>query len=555
MRASSRNGKSPGIRTRFNARSFSLVGAGILLCAGIAGCLAPPAPPSQFLLSSPAHPAIGVLLTPALNWTDAVGETSYTVEIDDEDTFSSPLVHQNTGLAENTTSFVVPGSVLTGGTTYYWRVIATNSGGSTIPRNAPWSFTPWITGPLVPGFGTGGAVTSNPSTSYDMARAIAIDATGMYVVGSDGSPEGWNSQWRIEKRSSIDGSLVAGFGTGGVITGNSSTGSSAASNIAIDSTAMYVVGSDRSPGNAQWRIEKRSLTDGSLVPGFGTGGVVTSNPSTDNDYATGIAVDPTAMYVVGCDGSPGDWNCQLRIEKRNLTDGSLVPEFGAGGVVTGNHTGGSVDARDIAVDSAAMYVVCSEDSPESLRYQWRIEKRSLTDGSLVPEFGAGGVVTSDPSWENDMANSIAIDSTAMYVVGHHCSYDYYGSSYNEWRVEKRSLMDGSLVPGFGAGGVVTGNPDRSPDEAHDIAIDSTAMYVVGYHWTTGSSSDQWRIEKRSLADGSLVPGFGAGGVVTSDPSWDDDIAYGIAIDSTAIYVVGSDQSPGDTQWRIEKRFK
>jgi len=116
-------------------------------------------------------------------------------------------------------------------------------------------------------------------------------------------------------------------------------------------------------------------------------------------------------------------------------------------------------------------------------------------------------------------------------------------------------MDGSLVPGFGAGGVVTGNPDRSPDEAHDIAIDSTAMYVVGYHWTTGSSSDQWRIEKRSLADGSLVPGFGAGGVVTSDPSWDDDIAYGIAIDSTAIYVVGSDQSPGDTQWRIEKRFK
>jgi hypothetical protein len=545
MEARLRNEKLPGIRARFNARSFALAVIGILLCAGTAGCLGSPAPPSQFLLSAPAHLTIGVLLTPTLNWTDAVGETSYTVEIDDEDTFSSPLVHQNPGVAENTTSFVVPSGVLAGGTTYYWRVIAMNSGGSTIPRNAPWIFTAWSTGPLVPEFGTGGVVTSNPSTGGDSANGIAIDSTAMYVVGHDRSPG--NPQWRIEKRSLTDGSLVPEFGAGGVVSSDPSTSWDVARAIAIDSTAMYVVGYDRSPGNPQWRIEKRSLTDGSLVPGFGAAGVITSNPSAGSDVARGIAIDSTAMYVVGSDGSPGEWDLQWRVEKRSLTDGSLVSEFGTGGVVTSNNSTGHHPPQDIAIDSTAMYVVGSDNS-----LWWRIEKRSLTDGSLIPGFGTGGVVISNPSDLYDEAYDIAIDSAAMYVVGIYSTMGYY-SYHNEWRVEKRSLTDGGLVAEFGAGGVATSNTTGGADVAHGIAIDSAEMYVVGFD--SGYIGERWRIEKRSLADGSLVPGFGTGGVVTSDPSWDDDIAYGIAIDSTAIYVVGCDESPGDTQWRIEKRFK
>ena len=171
-------------------------------------------------------------------------------------------------------------------------------------------------GALVSAFGPGGVATSNPSTGGNWAGDIAIDSTAMYMVGGDYSPG--NLQWRIEKRSLTDGSLVSGFGTGGVVTVNPSTGSDAAQGIAIDSTAMYVVGYDSSPGNDQWRIEKRSLTDGSLVSGFGTGGVVTNNPSTGSeaasDQAHGIAIDSTAMYVVGWDESPG--NSQWRIEKR-----------------------------------------------------------------------------------------------------------------------------------------------------------------------------------------------------------------------------------------------
>jgi predicted esterase YcpF (UPF0227 family) len=540
MATRSRNENPPGIRIRFNARSFILIAVSILLCAGIAGC---EADPGAFALSSPENGATGFSLTPTLTWTDADGETSYTVEIDDEGTFSPPLVYQDTGIAAGTTSFVVPDGVLAGGTTYYWRVAAINSGGSTTASNAPFSFMVLTSGALVPGFGAGGVATSDPSTGYDGALGIAMDSTAMYVVGCDSSPG--NIQWRIEKRSLVHGSLVPGFGTGGVVTSGPGAGAGAAQDIAIDSTAMYVVGYDNSAGNIQWRIEKRSLADGSLIPGFGTGGVVTSGPGAGAGAAQDIAIDSTAMYVVGFDSSPG--NTQWRIEKRSLADGSLIPGFGAGGVATSDPSADYDEALGIAMDSTAMYVVGCDSSPGNI--QWRIEKRSLADGSLIPGFGTGGVATSDPGTSSDFARGIAIDSTAMYVVGFDSSPGELG--HWQWRIEKRSLADGSLVPGFGAGGVVTGNPSAGRDGAWDIAIDSTAMYVVG--GDEGPGNDQWRIEKRSLADGSLVTAFGTGGVATSNPSADYDEALGIAIDSTAMYVVGRDQSPISDQWRIEKR--
>src|SRR5262249_315814 len=116
------------------------------------------------------------------------------------------------------------------------------------------------------------------------------------------------------------------FGTSGVV--SAASGSKQARAVAKDSTYLYVAGMD---DNNDWRIEKRLLSDGSLVGAFGSSGVITGAAASNSAF--GIAIDSTNMYVVGVDD-----NNDMRAEKRLLSDGSLVSAFGTSGVVTGAGT-------------------------------------------------------------------------------------------------------------------------------------------------------------------------------------------------------------------------
>jgi hypothetical protein len=137
----------------------------------------------------------------------------------------------------------------------------------------------------------------------------------------------------------------------------------------------------------------------------------------------------------------------------------------------------------------------------------------------------------------------------MYVVGRH----YLGSpAFNfQWRIEKRNLTDGALTA------FANSDIPGAHDEALDVVIDSSSMYVVGYDNAGGTGIARWRIEKRSLSTLALDAGFGTAGVVISDPAG-TDWAYGVAIDSLSMYIVGYETpaSPStDAKWRIEKRAK
>lgn len=409
-------------------------------------------------------------------------------------------------------------------------------------------------GALDPGFGAGGVLTVDPSAWGDLAVAVGRDATALYVFGQD-EVGGGPGSWRLEKRSLATGALVPGFGTGGVVRTNPGGASPWARPFLVDAGALYLAGEAPVPGTAdvRWWLEKRDATTGALAPaGGGKSWIVGSNPSPNPERIYALATDGAALYVVGSDAGSGGW----RIEKRSLQTAALVAGFGTGGVVTSAPSTGSGTPFGVTIAGPSLYVVGGDFGGTGGTGRIRIECRALATGALVPAFGSGGVVVSDPSLGPDTARAVASDATALYVAGED---EVPGGGDARWRVEKRSLGNGALIGAFGASGVVTSNPSSGWDWIAGILLDSTDLFVFGLDYT-GSTGGQWRIEKRSLTTGALVSGFGIGGVVSSDPSTAYDVGVGGVHDGTFLYVAGWDGAPSpassnDSRWRIEKRAR
>jgi aqualysin 1 len=95
----------------------------------------PPPPPPAPVLVSPADGSTGVSTSPTLTWNASSGASSYEAQVATDSGFAN-LVWDQSGLSTTSTSV----SGLAGNTTYYWRVNASNGGG-TSPWSAVWSFT------------------------------------------------------------------------------------------------------------------------------------------------------------------------------------------------------------------------------------------------------------------------------------------------------------------------------------------------------------------------------------------------------------------------------
>lgn len=126
---------------------------------------AAPTPPAAPTLSSPANGATGISTSPTLVWNSSSGATSYRLQVSTSSSFST-LTFDQSGITS--TSQVVSG--LANSTTYYWRVNASNSAG-TSAWSSVWSFTTaasqTCTGTLYTGSLSGtGASQIQPNGTY-----------------------------------------------------------------------------------------------------------------------------------------------------------------------------------------------------------------------------------------------------------------------------------------------------------------------------------------------------------------------------------------------------
>jgi subtilisin family serine protease len=132
----------------------------------------PPPPPAAPTLASPADAATGVAVPAALSWNASSGATSYRVQVSTSSSFATFAYDQSvTG-----TSTSVSG--LAASTVYYWRVNATNAGG-TSAFSATRSFTTASTPPPPPGPPV--PVLSAPANA---ATNVAVPATLSWAASS-----------------------------------------------------------------------------------------------------------------------------------------------------------------------------------------------------------------------------------------------------------------------------------------------------------------------------------------------------------------------------------
>ena len=276
-------------------------------------------------------------------------------------------------------------------------------------------------GLLAPEFGEGGIVKREPAAGSRINEYSVIDMGGDYIYTAgyfdirNPLSNLYLHQSQVEKRMKKTGQLVPEFGHKGILTIDSREILA----LAIDAHYLYIAAENFiGIGDSRWCIEKRSLDNGALMPSFELDGIVTTNPSKSLDKIHAIAVGGEYLYIVGSDMAPGN-NAEWRIEKRNVKDGSSVDAFGNHGVIVNNPSAGADWAMSLAFDPSGnfMYVIGKDQVDGSRSQRWRIEMRKTYDGSLVSNFGMKGIMTYKPSSDNGVALGILQRDDFLYVAG------------------------------------------------------------------------------------------------------------------------------------------
>ncbi len=128
--------------------------------------------PQASVLTIPVNGTTGVVLTPSLNWNASLGAVTYDVYLGTA--LSPPLVTNQTSSTYNPVT-------LNPGTTYYWKIVAKNSTGST--SSAIWSFTTSAAPPAFPLVNSiSPAVSSGATQQYTVQFSHANGYQSLGVV-------------------------------------------------------------------------------------------------------------------------------------------------------------------------------------------------------------------------------------------------------------------------------------------------------------------------------------------------------------------------------------
>ena len=218
-------------------------------------------------------------------------------------------------------------------------------------------------GSLDTSFGSGGKVVTDFFNGPDDAFAVAIQADGKIVLAGESSNDPRFMTMFALARYNSDGSLDTSFGSGGKVT--TRVGSfSLANDVVIQPDGKIIAAGYGVSGDGRLGVDialVRYNPDGSLDAGFGSGGVVTRDVFGRSDVVRAVTLQRDGKIVVAGETDLGSANIDV-IVARFTTSGSLDPTFGSGGIVTTDFVGTNTDedmdtAEAVAIQADGKIVV------------------------------------------------------------------------------------------------------------------------------------------------------------------------------------------------------
>jgi uncharacterized delta-60 repeat protein len=334
------------------------------------------------------------------------------------------------------------------------------------------------------------------------------------------------------------GQLDPTFGTGGAVFSDFELGLSIHGQ---PDGKITVVGANRTTGDLS---VARYNPDGSLDAGFGSGGITTAPVSIGADAAT---IDAAGRIILaGFEPFKNDYglDCSRFAVMRLRADGNVDTGFGQSGKTTFSIAGAPFAifgvqerARAVTVDAAGRIVVAGSEewAFSSLQYSAMAVARLNGDGSLDSTFGQAGseqfrfggtpgtVLDGDPL---SGASAVTMDPLGRIVLaGGSTRHDGNAYPHNDFALARLNA-DGSLDTSFAGTGKTTIRFGLD-DSARAVSIDSAGRIVVA----GSSETDSWLgIREFAVAclddSGALDPTFGLGGRSTVDFTADFPLGSG-----------------------------
>lgn len=239
-------------------------------------------------------------------------------------------------------------------------------------------------------FGTGGTVIVPVGTSFvgDLAHAVALQADGKIIVAGEAAVDsGQTTFFRFALvRLNANGSLDAAFGEGGkVITAITNDGLSKIYDVAIQTDGKILAAGSSDVQSFGDTAVVRYNTNGTLDAGFGTGGIVTTRVGTIASAGEAVLLQANGKILVagssfsGAGAGSNDFSV-LRLN----ANGSLDASFGVGGKVITPIGSRNDLVRDAALQPDGKIVVAghSENATGGFNEDFAVV-RYLGDTSIV----------------------------------------------------------------------------------------------------------------------------------------------------------------------------